>query len=574
MELHIQKMLDNVSFRRKNIISLIMILIMCLGCCLAITCLVFKVPSISIVLAILVLCLEMIVMRQRRKEQGLTQTISSDLVITDENHRFFYQNRIFDLKSLIRVQYNQHVIIAVFEDYVLFLECDEDALNYFRTLCSQVVDISLTPKRRTTLSLLMILVIIACTIIFKLIAGILYCLLASTYLIDGNGLWIEFGILFIVMISIGLVYMIKKHAFIIYMIACIIVAILMILPLGRLDHLTYQGHELAYRIEDDRVSLYQNVRYLFGQQIAQIETDNVQRVGVFENVFYVAHDQTYDFYAIDKITQDINTLLNNQEHHAYGSLWMNVVIDQHKVFMNQEACEVSLVGNHVLYIQTEFHDYLISLDYNECEVYQLDMSYQRTLNLNQNLFEDEQDDEEVETESQQQETTESSQEEPLSESLQYDEEEKDQQRYQAYNDMLELDDLSSVKSNENLVKVHDNQDDIYQVIKAIDQEITRIDNSEGVILDVQILSMTISSQNDNQYGIYITKRIDSSVAESQTVEDVILMRKQNQDYVGTRFYSVRFMPATGRTDNEPYETRQTTEYLYRIEGHQVVENAW
>ena len=454
----------------------------------------------------------------------------------------------------------------------MFLEYDEDVLNYFRTLCSQVADISLTPKRRITLSLLMVLVIIACTILFELIVGIIYCLLTSAYLIDWNGLWVECSILLVVITSIGLVYVIKRYAMVIYIIACAILAVLMVLPLGRLNHLTYQNNELAYRIEDEQVALYQNVRYLFGQQVVQIQTNDVQRVGVFENVFYVVHDQIYDFYAMDQETQNIDALLNNYEHFAYGSRLMNVMIDQHKIFMNQEECEVSLIGDHVFHLETELHDYLISLDHIECKVYQLDMSYQNTLSLNQNLFEDEQE-EETESISQQQET-ESSQEESIQESLQPHEEEKDQQRYQAYEDMLDIEDLSNVESNENLVKVHDEQDDIYQVIKAIDQEMTRIDNSEDIVLDVQILSMTISSQNEDQYGIYITKRIDSSVTESQTVEDVILMRKQNQDYVGTRFYSVRFMPALGRTDNEPYETRQTTDYLYRIEGHQVVENAW
>ena len=72
-----------------------------------------------------------------------------------------------------------------------------------------------------------------------------------------------------------------------------------------------------------------------------------------------------------------------------------------------------------------------------------------------------------------------------------------------------------------LLKVHDENTDIYRVIKSLDREITRINNEEGTILDVQILSILIYHQNNDEYGIYINRRVDSSVEESQTFQEII-----------------------------------------------------
>lgn len=52
------------------------------------------------------------------------------------------------------------------------------------------------------------------------------------------------------------------------------------------------------------------------------------------------------------------------------------------------------------------------------------------------------------------------------------------------------------------------------------------------------------------------------------------MKKYGHDYIGTRLYDISYMPTDHPTNNGEYETRQTTDYLYRIDGHQVVENAW
>ena len=88
-------------------------------------------------------------------------------------------------------------------------------------------------------------------------------------------------------------------------------------------------------------------------------------------------------------------------------------------------------------------------------------------------------------------------------------EQLDQRRYQDYQNMLQINDLSQFQPNENVIKIHDESNDIYQAIKLIDQEFTRIDNDDNVILDVQITNMLIYNQNDNQYGVYINRRIDS-----------------------------------------------------------------
>lgn len=573
MELHIQRLQDRISYKRQNRLTIMIFLIILIGCSIGLVCINFHWSSIGIIIALGILCLEFIVIAKKKKMNKLQQTISSDLVIIDENHRFFYQNRIFDLTSLKKVQYDSKVIIAFFEDFILYIEYDRDVVNYFQSLCTKVIDSTMTPKRKMSMLLLILLVVAFCSVVMKLITGVGYCLLMNTYLIDWTGLWIELIIILVVIISIGLVLIMKKHSFPIYLIGCIIIGLFIVLPPGKLNYFNYHDQYLAYRIDDKQLTLYDNVRYLFGQKVFEIDTNFVQRVGLFEDVFYVAYDDTYKFYAMNKIIQDQDSFIDEYEGCIYGNEWMNLVIKQHQVVMNQNVCEVSLVGNQILYISDELHDYLIQLDNDECKIYQLDRQYNNTLRINPDLFEEDLNKQETEQSISTNESTDSSQEESNQESYEIAEEEKDQQRYASYTQLLEVDDISTIKSDENLIKVQ-GEDDIYQAVKSIDQEITRIDNSEGIILDVQILDMTIYSQNDDQYGVYITRRIDSSVAESQTVQDIILMRKQDQNYVGTRFYSVRFMPSTHQTHNEPYDTSWTTDYLYRVDGHNIVDNAW
>ena len=379
---------------------------------------------------------------------------------------------------------------------------------------------------------------------------------------------INLVMLTIVIFSLVLVRLIKKHGAIIYFGAVLLILILVVIPSNNISNLS--NTRLAYQISNSNVIIYDDVYDYFGHFKAKINARDVRNVDTFENIVYIEHEQTYSFYNPERTKQTLDQLLTDYDQRGYGNQSFNITIEDQKIYCNfQEVNDLSLIGYNTIYFNSS-DPYLVIFNNDDISLKQLDSSYQDTLNRKDDLLNYQHDLDNQESNN----IVENNPYSQFQVSIRQELEQLDQRRYQDYQNMLQINDLSQFQPNENVIKIHDESNDIYQAIKLIDQEFTRIDNDDNVILDVQITNMLIYNQNDDQYGVYINRRIDSSVTESMSVQNVILMKKQGNDYYATRLYNIEYMPSDHPTNNGAYDTSWTTKYLYRIEGHEVGENAW
>ncbi len=379
---------------------------------------------------------------------------------------------------------------------------------------------------------------------------------------------INLVMLTIVIFSLVLVRLIKKNGAIIYFGALLLILILAVIPSNNISNLS--NTRLAYQISNSNVIIYDDVYDYFGHFKAKINARDVRNVDTFENIVYIEHEQTYSFYNPERTKQTLDQLLTDYDQRGYGNQSFNITIEDQKIYCNfQEVNDLSLIGYNTIYFNSS-DPYLVIFNNDDISLKQLDSSYQDTLNRKDDLLNYQHDLDNQESNN----IVENNPYSQFQASIRQELEQLDQRRYQDYQNMLQINDLSQFQPNENVIKIHDESNDIYQAIKLIDQEFTRIDNDDNVILDVQITNMLIYNQNDNQYGVYINRRIDSSVTESMSVQNVILMKKQGNDYYATRLYNIEYMPSDHPTNNGAYDTSWTTKYLYRIEGHEVGENAW
>lgn len=568
MELHIKRLIDSRISKRNTYFLIGSYMLFIISFSLFITLPLYNLSEMGFSIIFVTTILEFVALGLLRQENRELKTISTHLVIVDEFQRFFYENQIFDLHTLKKVQYNKQDIALFFEDYTLLLEFDSQILIQLQSLNIPIIDTSLNLKKRTSLFCLLILLIVAFRAIFRLILGLIFANIYSLSIINMPKLVINLVMLTIVIFSLVLVRLIKKHGAIIYFGALLLILILVVIPSNNISNLS--NTRLAYQISNSNVIIYDDVYDYFGHFKAKINARDVRNVDTFENIVYIEHEQTYSFYNPERTKQTLDQLLTDYDQRGYGNQSFNITIEDQKIYCNfQEVNDLSLIGYNTIYFNSG-DPYLVIFNNDDISLKQLDSSYQDTLNLKDDLLNYQHDLDNQESNN----IVENNPYSQFQASIRQELEQLDQRRYQDYQNMLQINDLSQFQPNENVIKIHDESNDIYQAIKLIDQEFTRIDNDDNVILDVQITNMLIYNQNDDQYGVYINRRIDSSVTESMSVQNVILMKKQGNDYYATRLYNIEYMPSDHPTNNGAYDTSWTTKYLYRIEGHEVGENAW
>ena len=213
-----------------------------------------------------------IYLKRRRKEQ---QTISSDLVIVDDTNRFFYKNIIFDLHSLKQVQYSTKQTILVFEDYQLALEYDQNHIEYFKQFTDKLINIEITVKRRISLIMFILLLVVLSITLFNNIFGIIYMFMGNE-LIDTTGLYIDIAIIFIVIIAIALIQILKKYHLIIYTTSLIIIGIFMFLPISHIQYTDSDNYQIAYEVHTNQVDVYNDVKYHYGKKDLELEWKDIQ----------------------------------------------------------------------------------------------------------------------------------------------------------------------------------------------------------------------------------------------------------------------------------------------------------
>lgn len=271
------------------------------------------------------------------------------------------------------------------------------------------------------------------------------------------------------------------------------------------------------------------------------------------------------FYDLSKSNHTLDNFYNHYNERAYNTDYsFTIEIYDNKVLLSNKEYNVESIGFETVYLSWDDLDYIFCIEGNVAYIYNLTYKNEIELKHDDSLLDKNELPQETEVQDTVEETVDTSQKQT----------QIDQENYDEYQKVIQQDDISDYQSNKNVVKITSDNDDIYRVIKELDQEYTRINNEEDVDLDVQIGSMLIYSQVDNEYGIYIHRSVDSSNAESQNYSQVILMKKYGNDYIGTRLDDLSYMPSVGATNNGSYNTSTTTDFLYCLEGNKVVKNRW
>ena len=580
MELHVKKIIDRASWekiqsnRKRDLIEALII------CSLSVVMIIYHFYMMFYILFFIIIILLIISFIQNIKSIFDYKRLKVEIVHVDENECFVFLDKVFDFHQLMKIHFNRHVIYLEFENDIIVIENQRTLLNQLKNLYSQLINQETTRMGKILLALLMMDIFFCVIIIMKIVAGIIYCLSTSTTIIDVDRLFGDVGILAFVVLCVILAKILNKYKIIFYAVSVSAAMWVFLYPITNVTQLLVDHGAIAYRQDVKGIQIYRDVAYVFGKEAALMYVDSIDDVGTFHDVVYVKSHQQYQFYNLNPSQQTLRDVYEEYEGYSYSNQDMNMMIEKDVLKINLKPYQAQLIGDHLLYVKV-LHPYLIQLEDFQCELYQLNKDYKIVLQgdymndiISQSNHSENVKKEDKEKNQENEITAPSTSTLNEKSEIEKIREKQDQQRYQSYQQAIQQDNIASFQSTQDVVKIHDENADIYQVIKSMDREITRINNKEGTILDVQILSMLIYHQNNDEYGIYINRRVDSSQEESQTFQEIILMKKYDDDYIGTRLYDISYMPTDHPTHNGTYETRQTTEYLYRIEGHQVVENAW
>ena len=554
MELHIKQIQHTQEVKKYSRIILLILSSLLISVSLLLSSINYFSFEFFMIFALFISVIEICLIIYMKKMHKLQKMISSDLVIVDKSNRFFYNNMIFELSSLKEVRYNTQATRLIFEDYHLILEYDLQHIEYFKQFTNKLLNIEITTKLRMILFMEILLVMAFLTTLFNNIFGGIYMLM-SNQIIDIIPLYIDIAVMLIAAISCILFRYIKKYIILIF--SLVIVGILIFVPWSPIEYLSYDDSQIAYIRHDNYIEVYNDVKYHYGKKVAELDWKNTKTINIYNNVLYAYDEKDYFFYDLEKSQTSLDDFykLNNETAYNNTAYSFTIEIYDHKITISNKECQISSVGYNIVYLVHETSHYLLMIEDNEAYVYDLNHQTEIRLDKNNSLLDK---------------TNKTTKEDPVIEEnnepgevINYNElqKQKDKENYEIYQKTIQQDDISNYQSNKNVVKITSDNNDIYRVIKELDQEYTRINNEEDVDLDVQIKSMIIYSQADNEYGIYIYRRVDSSNAESQSYSQVILMKKYGNDYIGTRFDDLSYMPSVGITNNGSYDTSTTTDFL-------------
>ena len=517
--------------------------------------------------------------------------IKGQTIEIHQNQDFIYHNKTFQDNQLKRIYFSFNIGYLEFKNEVLSFQSSRQIKNQLRLFYPKQFQAGeLLYNERLITQLTYILLFYGMVILLNNVAGIFYCLQKNTMLIDISQLLGDLFILIMISVSLMLFKKFKKQRWTIGWSILFLAVFISIFSTGHIKKIIVNQKMIGYCQVEEGIQIYRDVAYVYGKKETIIPLEQLNDIYAFQNLICIEHDDQYTFYSLQSITQSLDDIYEKYDGYTYKNQTSRISIQDKVMKINDIECPVKVVGENILYtdaLQTPLLIYLnhekTDLNVGKCELFDLNTQSSKTLYKSYNTSiqmpkQDQETSDQDEVINEQPEVKEDEvvepEVDPYMEKIEKEKAQKDQNNYQAYQEVIKKQDISSFESNQNVVKIHNESDDIYQVIKALDREYTRINNDKDTILDVQILSMLIYSQYDNQYGIYINRRVDSSTSESQTFSEVIVMKKYGNDYVGTRFYDSQYMPMDHPTNNGSYKTRQTTEYLYRIEGNRVGENAW
>lgn len=584
MELHIKHFSYRNIQKKEQKLNMLYLLFVLICMAVSFSAITYDVFSLSYIMDAIAIILISIIFRKIKKQKKLRKNISYDLIVIDEFHRFFYNNIFIEMEDLENFTVMNDGIDLVFKDYCLSIENTEGMIDYLKKFTKEGYEAKMNLKLWINSLMLAISFLLIIKNVCDILFGVVYCVIEGAVFFDRIGLIINIiQIIILIMVVVICSIVARKFKVSINLPAYTCALILYILlPLIISTGVTFLNDDVAYVTHEESINVYRDVKKFYGKELASIDDiDQSTKVRLYEDIVYIISKNELFTYNLNNEEYDINDIIDK-----YNNSYLTAEIDNDEYMLeikdnifyftdsNEEeldTVEVNAIGENIIAFQYHMKYYFVHFGksrsygaYTEIYLANNQKSGSMIIYDSENVEENESNTEEtVETE-----TTDENEN-------QYEKEKEElyRQRYNEYQEVIKQSDVTNYQSTKNVVKVTCDSSDIYEVIKEVDKEITRINNEEGVILDVQIGSMLVYSQYNDEYGIMIHTAVDRNGERGYGYSETILMKKYGNDYIATRVGN-DYMPSVGTTNNGSYNTSQTTKYLYRVEGNKVVPNAW
>ena len=136
--------------------------------------------------------------------------------------------------------------------------------------------------------------------------------------------------------------------------------------------------------------------------------------------------------------------------------------------------------------------------------------------------------------------------------------------------------IENFESTPEFVKIEAVSDDYNQIILEVAKQFTIINNDNNTQIDTQILNISITSGDINEFGASVFDRQDITNQEKITNDYKYRVKKAGNYYLAARLSEYSNVDEGLELLDNPIttDTSWTTDFMYRIKGKEYLGNSW
>lgn len=544
----------------------------------------------EIIIALLVIVIIAIPVIYNEETNNRVMTLNEDgFVDKYGKFQFSKMKSVFCSSNQIQIYYDTGNLIT---DY------NQDLIDKLKEQNIEFNDKKKSLKKINYLILLIMFFIVGYLFynLFTILFGFYYVKNYDYVIIDGINL-----VLRILKVITGIVLLIfyrnvKKNKTIIIVLLTFMAILMISSNFIKIDHYNNVNGDYVCVLKNNRLSIYKNLIKEYGEF-----TDRISHVNKFKVVTLTDSDDII-VYQKDKETflrpvyrdklkeTNINEIINQYDGFGFANLEYLLIFDKGTVsvsnlegnydyktmFVNQHLLEVyqnnKVIGYIVLNdkIDDEYFDYekmnsieFICLNDNQLKYNHLEIveSSEAENNYDSSTTSDDSDIIEDEV----------SPETDLSPEVEMSCKEAVDQMNQIIASGIE-----NFESTPEFVKIEAVSDDYNQIILEVAKQFTIINNDNNTQIDTQILNISITSGDINEFGASVFDRQDITNQEKITNDYKYRVKKAGNYYLAARLSENSNVDEGLELLDNPIttDTSWTTDFMYRIKGKEYLGNSW
>lgn len=580
------KYVKNKIYKTITILSIIIVAL--LGVCVAINPFTKIDKDIFIMLLVIVMIAIPVIYNK--------ETINRIMTINEAG--FVDKYGTYQFSKIKSVTYSNNKVEISLETGKLITAYNQDLIDKLKEQNIEINDKKKSVKKINYLILLIMYFIIGYLFynLFTILFGLYYVNNYDYVIIDGMNL-----VLRILKVITGLVLLIfyrnvKKNKITI-IILLLFMAILMISSnFIKIDHYNNINGDYVCILENKSLNIYKNFIKEYGkltQRISHVDKFKIESLTDSDDVIVYQRDKETFLHPVyrDKLKEvDGNKIIDQYNGYGFANLEYLLVFDNGVVSVSslEEVCDykIMFVNQHLLElyqnnkvigyvvlndkIDDQYFDYekmnsieFICLDNNKLEDNHLEIiegSGDKS-STDSNIESDDSNIIDDETSSK----TNSSPEVEIS-----------CKEAVAQMDQIIASGIENFESTPEFVKIEAVSDDYNQIILEIAKQFTIINNDDNTQIDTQILNISITSGDINEFGASVFDRQDIYNQEKITNDYKYRVKKAGNYYIAARLSEnsnvdegLELLDNAIKTD-----TSWTTDFMYRIKGKEYLGNSW